>query len=180
MSRMLSSVFALVALVLCPGAVLAQYGAIKGTVNESASEQEDCRSPQPLPGVSVVASGAKLDSPKVAVTDADGNFRISKLAPGTYTVRFSLGAFDNLGNEEVRLQAGAQQRVIACLAVPDSITEVVTVSVILPRPPPPPPSPPIEPVVDPGPYWAPNTLRPFWPLPSRHGNLVWWVGTPDR
>ena len=60
-----------------------------------------------LPGVTVTAKGPALQVPQVlAVTDENGQYRLSPLPVGTYTVTYELSGFQTLKREGVQLQVG--------------------------------------------------------------------------
>ena len=83
-------------LLLAPGVwAQAQTGNLYGTVT-------DVDDGLPLPGASVLIAGTAQG----AATDVDGNYRITGLAAGTYTVIFS---FIGYRNEEVEVQITAGQ-----------------------------------------------------------------------
>lgn len=63
----------------------ATTGNLKGTVTDSSGT--------PLPGVTVVVKGPKLIGERMVVTDANGNFTVPSLPPGTYTVTATLSGF---------------------------------------------------------------------------------------
>src|ERR1043165_8452117 len=57
-----------------------------------------------LPGVTVeAASPALIEKTRSAVTDSTGQYRITGLTPGTYTVTFTLSGFSTLKREGVEL-----------------------------------------------------------------------------
>src|SRR3982751_1560106 len=57
-----------------------------------------------LPGVTVEASSpALIEKMRTTVTDAQGQFRIIELRPGTYTVTFSLPSFSTVKREGLSL-----------------------------------------------------------------------------
>jgi hypothetical protein len=69
-----------------PTALLAQ-GAIGGSVKDSTGAV--------LPGVTVEASSdALIERTRSAVTDANGQYQIVNLRPGTYAVTFTLAGFN--------------------------------------------------------------------------------------
>ena len=60
-----------------------------------------------LPGVTVTATSPALQVPSVVtVTDAQGDYRLTPLPIGTYTVTYELAGFQNLRREGVRLTVG--------------------------------------------------------------------------
>jgi len=82
-------------LLLVAPASLAQTGEIAGTVTEAESGE-------PLPGVNVVIEGTTQG----ASTDADGNYVITELEPGTYNVQASFIGYKNQLVEDVPVAAG--------------------------------------------------------------------------
>jgi hypothetical protein len=60
-----------------------------------------------LPGVTVVATGPALQVPQVeSVSNERGEYRLSPLPPGTYTITFELAGFQSVKREGVRLAVG--------------------------------------------------------------------------
>ncbi|HEV3060367.1 MAG TPA: carboxypeptidase regulatory-like domain-containing protein [Vicinamibacterales bacterium] len=60
-----------------------------------------------LPGVTVEASSpALIEKTRAAVTDAEGNYKILELRPGTYVVRFTLAGFSTVQREGLELATG--------------------------------------------------------------------------
>ena len=100
---------------LAPPALAQTRGSIVGQVT-------DARSEQPLPGANVVIDGTS----RGAATDADGDYRLSGLAPGTYALRISY-----IGYEEqtatVKVVAGAAVRQDVGLAPASVVGEEVVV-----------------------------------------------------
>ena len=64
---------------------------------------------------------------KTAITDKDGEYTISGLAPGTYTVRITAPKFGVYENTEVQINAGQREEMTATLTV-DTIQEQVNVN----------------------------------------------------
>src|SRR5947207_15850231 len=57
-----------------------------------------------LPGVTVEASSPSLiEKVRSAVTDSTGQFRITELTPGTYTLSFSLTGFSTVKREGINV-----------------------------------------------------------------------------
>jgi carboxypeptidase family protein len=61
-------------------------GATTGALDGKVTDQTGA----PLPGVSVVASGAAMMASRTSVTDASGRYEVSFVPPGEYTLVFSL------------------------------------------------------------------------------------------
>src|SRR2546426_3523308 len=81
-----------------------------------------------LPGVTVeAASPALIEKVRTVATDAQGNYKIVDLRPGTYSVTFSLTGFSTVKHEGLELTAGFTATVNAELNV-GAVTESVTVS----------------------------------------------------
>jgi hypothetical protein len=81
-----------------------------------------------LPGVTVEASsGALIDKVRSAVTDSNGQYRITTLPPGTYTVRFALEGFNAVSQEGVVLTTGFTATLNPELRV-GTLQETVTVT----------------------------------------------------
>ena len=73
-------------LTLLPSAALAQEGQIAGTVRDTQGGV--------MPGVLVeVTSPALIEKVRSATTDDSGQYRITNLPVGTYTVTFTLEGF---------------------------------------------------------------------------------------
>ncbi len=85
MKRLLPLLVALLVLGAIPAAAQ-QSGSVTGQVLDSAGSG--------LPGVTVVADGDVLPTPRVAVTSANGSYRFPVLPPGTYVVTFELSGFE--------------------------------------------------------------------------------------
>src|SRR5689334_14616742 len=84
----------LAAIVLLPGVVQAQ--SIAGVVRDASGAV--------LPGVTVeAASPVLLEKARTAVSDSTGQFRITDLTPGTYTVTYTLPGFVTVKREAVEL-----------------------------------------------------------------------------
>jgi len=81
-----------------------------------------------LPGVTVTVTSPALQVPSMtSVTDAKGEFRITPLPIGTYTVEYSLSGFQGVKREGVRLTVGFTAKVDAQLKV-GALEETITVS----------------------------------------------------
>ena len=81
-----------------------------------------------LPGVTVeAASPVLIEKVRSAVTDGQGNYRVTDLRPGTYVVTFTLPGFAVVKREGVRLEADFTANISAQLKV-GGVEETITVS----------------------------------------------------
>ena len=81
-----------------------------------------------LPGVTVTATSPALQVPSVtSVTDERGEYRLSPLPIGVYTVLFELAGFQSVRREGVRLTVGFTARVDSEMNV-GAVAETITVS----------------------------------------------------
>jgi hypothetical protein len=81
-----------------------------------------------LPGVTVTATSPALQVPTVTdVTNARGEYRLTPLPIGTYTIEYSLSGFQAVRREGVRLTGGFVAKIDVLLKV-GSLSETVTVS----------------------------------------------------
>src|SRR5262245_23433094 len=81
-----------------------------------------------LPGVTVEASSpALIEKVRTVVTDAQGNYKILELRPGTYAVAFSLTGFATIRREGVELTTGFTANVNADMKV-GALEETITVT----------------------------------------------------
>jgi carboxypeptidase family protein len=95
MRRASIPVLILVAVTLFPSLVFAQ-GTLTGTVRDESGAV--------LPGVTVEASSpALIEKVRVAVSDATGQYRITSLNPGTYTLTARLTGFNLVKREGIEL-----------------------------------------------------------------------------
>jgi hypothetical protein len=108
-------------LVLLPLSSLAQQEAgILGQVTDDTGAV--------LPGVTVTATSPALQVPQVTdVTNERGEYRLSPLPIGTYTVEYTLPGFQTVRQELLRLTIGFQARVDVQMKV-GALEESVTVS----------------------------------------------------
>jgi len=111
---------ALIAL-LVPTAALAQGdSSIAGQVTDNTGGV--------LPGVTVeVASPALIEGSRVAVTDGNGQYAVTSLSIGTYTVMFTLPGFSTILRDGVELASDFTANIDAELNV-GSVEETITVS----------------------------------------------------
>lgn len=86
-----------------------------------------------LPGVTVTATSPALQAPSVStVTDANGEYRLTPLPIGTYTVEYALEGFKTNRQEGVRLTAGFTAKLDVSLGL-GAMQETVTVSGVAPQ-----------------------------------------------
>ena len=110
-------------LALLPGVAWAQSlttGAIAGVVKDTTGAV--------LPGVTVeAASPALIEKVRTSVSDANGNYKIVELRPGTYTVTFTLQGFNTLKRDGLELTTGFTATANADMKV-GNLAETVTVT----------------------------------------------------
>jgi hypothetical protein len=106
------------ALVL-PATALAQEGTIAGTVRDDQGGA--------MPGVTVEAASPALIGVRTTVSDERGQYRITNLPVGTYTVTFTLSGFQRQQRDNVVLTSGFTANVSPTLGV-GSIEETITVT----------------------------------------------------
>ena len=64
-----------------------------------------------LPGVVVTAESEAMLATRSAVSDGEGNYRLTALTPGMYTLTSELSGFAPLRRENVQVRAGSNFRV---------------------------------------------------------------------
>jgi hypothetical protein len=108
---------------LLPAATWAQTqlsGSIAGVVKDTSGAV--------MPGVTVeAASPALIEKVRSVVSDAQGQYKIVDLRPGTYVVTFTLPGFSTVKREGIELTTGITATVSAELKV-GTVEETVTVS----------------------------------------------------
>jgi hypothetical protein len=81
-----------------------------------------------LPGVTVEASSSALiEKVRTAVTDGSGQYRITELKPGTYTLTFSLTGFSSVKREGINVSGSGVITINGDLKV-GTVEETITVS----------------------------------------------------
>src|SRR5438093_8561271 len=106
-------------LTLLPAAAFAQDGQIAGVARDSSGGV--------MPGVLVeVTSPALIEKVRSATTDDSGQYRITRLPVGIYTVTFTLEGFSRQQRDNVELTTGFTAPVNATMAVGQR-SETVTV-----------------------------------------------------
>jgi hypothetical protein len=112
--------FSVVASVLLFSTAARAQGSIAGAVKDPSGAV--------LPGVTVeVASPAMIEQSRTAVTDSSGNYRITDLPPGTYSVTFTLTGFKSVRREGIIIQGTFNAPVSPVLEV-GALEETITVS----------------------------------------------------
>jgi TonB-linked SusC/RagA family outer membrane protein len=99
MKRLIPSIVFGVALLLLPGLAWAQQGTISGTVT-------DAQTGNPLPGVNVVIAETQQGS----ASGPEGEFRITGVSPGEYTLRASFVGYQRL-ERIIQVSAGSTTQV---------------------------------------------------------------------
>jgi hypothetical protein len=120
---MRASVVIMLVGVLCASATRASAqgaGGIAGVVKDSSGAV--------MPGVTVEASSpALIEKLRSVVSDAEGQYKIIDLRPGTYTVTFTLTGFSTVKREGIEISAGFTATINADLRV-GGLEETITVS----------------------------------------------------
>src|SRR5688572_4440920 len=110
---------ALLSLLLLPLAAFAQ-ASITGTVKDSSGAI--------LPGVTVeAASPALIEKIRIATSDGNGQYRITELRPGPYTVTFTLPGFSTVRRDGITLTGAFTSSVDVELRV-GALEETITVT----------------------------------------------------
>jgi hypothetical protein len=105
---------ALLAIALAAAPVLAQYGQSTGGIQGRVTDE----SGGALPGVQVTVRGP--GAPRTVYSDARGEFRITNLDPGTYTLALTLAGFQTVNRENVAVNLGRNTE----LTIPMGLTRV--------------------------------------------------------
>ena len=122
--RQLLRGFIAIAGLLVPAVALAQDGQIAGTVRDSSAAV--------MPGVTVEAtSPALIEKVRGTITDSNGQYRLTNLPVGTYTVTFTLAGFTTQRFDNIELSSGFTAPVNATLGV-GGLTDTVVVSGVTP------------------------------------------------
>ena len=119
MRRASKAVVTLMAVVLLPSLAFAQ-GALTGTVRDQSGAV--------LPGVTVEASSpALIEKVRTAVTDGAGQYRVTGLNPGTYSLTFRLTGFNIVKREGIELSGTATLTIPVDMRV-GALEETITVT----------------------------------------------------
>src|SRR5690348_14259294 len=118
--RRLPGLFLLLAgFLLLPSLAHAQ-ATLSGTVRDSSGAV--------LPGVTVEASSpALIEKSRTTVTDGTGQYRLTELRPGRYTLNFSLNGFSPVKHENIDVSGVAVITINADLRV-GGLQDVITVT----------------------------------------------------
>src|SRR5688572_33049549 len=96
MRRLRGAVPLIVAVLLFPAIAQAQ-ASLAGVVRDNTGAV--------LPGVTVEATSlALIEKARTAVSDGTGQYRITELPPGTYTMTFTLSGFSVVKREDVEVR----------------------------------------------------------------------------
>src|SRR5215216_6215255 len=107
-------------LCLAPLAASAQEASIIGQVTDDTGAV--------LPGVAVVATSPALQVKQVeSVTNDRGEYRLTPLPLGTYTVEYRLEGFQSIRRADLRVTAGFTAKVDVVMKV-STLNETITVS----------------------------------------------------
>jgi hypothetical protein len=113
-------VFAAAVVALLPAIASAQTSGIAGTVKDTSGAV--------LPGVTVEASSpALIEKTRAGVTDGSGEYKITNLRPGTYTVTFTLPGFNTFKRDNIELTSDFTATINADMKV-GAVEETITVS----------------------------------------------------
>ncbi len=108
----------LVGMLCCTTLLGQQTGSVSGKVTASDGSA--------LPGVTVEARSNVLPQPRVTTTDANGEYQLPALQPGTYTVQFTLAGMQTV-NRRAEVIVKQNTTVDAKLGV-QGLTESITVT----------------------------------------------------
>src|SRR5687768_11846265 len=112
---------ALVAAVLLPSPTRAQT--VTGSMSGTVVDQQG----QVIPGATVTVINEATNDTRVAVSDAQGNFLVTNLQPGQYTLRIALQSFRTLERTNIVLSAGERLAVANLTLEIGNVGETVTV-----------------------------------------------------
>ena len=119
MSTLKRSALVLSGLLLLPASTYAQ-SAIAGVARDASGAV--------LPGVSVeVASPVLIEKVRTTISDGTGQYRITDLVPGTYSVAFSLSGFATVKREGVELTGSGVTTINVDMRV-GGVTETINVT----------------------------------------------------
>ena len=105
------------------GTALAQATATTGSISGTAADETGAV----LPGVTVTVTSPSMQGQQVLYTDAEGNYRVPAVPPGTYRLVFELPGFTTFIREGVVVGLGFNADIDAELRVA-TLEETVTVT----------------------------------------------------
>src|SRR3989442_7972256 len=118
--KQLSAASVLAGFLVLPPALARAQATLAGVVKEASGGV--------LPGVTVeAASPALIEKTRSAVTDGTGQYRITELTPGAYTVSFTLTGFSTVKREGVAVSGSGVITISIDLKV-GAVEETITVS----------------------------------------------------
>src|SRR5918994_2432159 len=112
---------ALVAVALLPASAPAQT--VTGTISGTVADQQG----QVIPGATVTIINEATNDTRVAVSDAQGDFLVTNLQPGQYTLRIALQSFRTLERKNIVLSAGERLAVSNLTLEIGNVGETITV-----------------------------------------------------
>lgn len=122
--KVLTAVVFAFGLLLVPASISAQTsstGTIEGTVTDATGAV--------VPGITVLVSGANLIRPQSATTNEDGNYRVSNLPPGRYSVVIeAVQGFAKYEATDVEVNLSKTSGVNVTLAASGGLTQVDVVA----------------------------------------------------
>src|SRR6516162_7002001 len=125
MAKRFPWVVSAIALAVCamalPGAVYAQFGQATGAIIGRVVDEQG----GVLPGVSVIVKGP--GAPVTVYTDARGEFRVTNIDAGNYTMTISLQGFSTVNRENVVVQIGKNTELTIPMKL-SAVAATVTVS----------------------------------------------------
>ena len=105
--------------IFCISAFGQQTGEIRGKITD---EQDEA-----LPGVTITARSPKLQGMRTALSDKDGNFRLSLLPVGSYSLTFEIPGFEKLTTLDNEVSLGFTLSLSVTLKIA-AVSEEVTVT----------------------------------------------------
>src|SRR5262245_12137821 len=127
MGRVILAITATLSLAVAAPAI-GQRGGVSASIVGQVTEESGAVTP----GVTVTATSPALQVPQVvAIANERGQYRVTPLPIGTYTVEYGLSGFQTVRREGVRLTAGFVATIDIVLKV-GSLEESVTVSGVSP------------------------------------------------
>src|SRR5258708_1142645 len=112
---------AFVATALLPGSASAQ--AVTGTISGTVVDPQA----RVVPGATVTVTNEATTDTRVGVSDAEGNFLVTNLQPGRYTLKISMQGFRTLDRTNIALRAGERLAVANLALEVGSVGETVIV-----------------------------------------------------